>query len=78
MPPSGGFLYLFLRSDVLPLWRFRTGASTLAFFCTGVLLSVCSIHTVVCDGAVRGFRLLRRHNRGIACGGHPRKEYEAL
>ena len=36
-------------------------------------------------GALYGFGLLRRHNRGIACGGclrkgheAPRKEYEAL
>ena len=32
---------------------------------------------VACAGTLRGFGLLRRHNRGIACGGHPRKEYEA-
>lgn len=52
-------------------------SSALAFFRSGVLLSVFSIHTLVCAGALYGFGLLRRHNRGIACGGHPRKGHEA-
>ena len=46
------------------------------FFRSGVLLSVFSIHTLVCAGTLRGFGLMRRHNRDIACGGHPRKGHE--
>lgn len=45
------------------------------------VLAVCfllvDVLMVASAGTLRGFRLLRRHNRGIACGGHPRKGHEA-
>lgn len=51
------------------------------FLCPLFVLAVCfllvDVLMVACAGTLRGFGLLRRHNRGIACGGHPRKEYEA-
>ncbi len=51
------------------------------FLCPLFVLAVCfllmDVLMVACAGTLRGFGLLRRHNRGIACGGHPRKGHEA-
>lgn len=59
------------------------------FLCPLFVLAACflplDVLMVAYAGALYGFGLLRRHNRGIACGGclrkgheAPRKEYEAL
>lgn len=62
MPPSGGFL--------CPLF-----VLAVCFLLVDVLMVAC--------GRPMWWRhariwVLRRHNRGIACGGNPRKGHEAL